>query len=258
MPFFKNRNFLGIKFQPPKKLDPWNNTKLCDNYGNKCLQISKTNGSVIGNEDCLTLNIFTKDIDLENLKPVMFWIHGGAHLRGSGSEYGPDYLMEKPVILITINYRLNIFGYFTTNDENAYGNTAIKDQIAALEWVKDNIAKFGGDATKVTIFGYSSGSDSVSLLQLSSRARGLVDFKIFSNLFLILTGLFHQVISQSGSSLNPRYLQRNPLQYTYKIAKYFNISTETTRDIVEGLQKVDSEILAKAANSSEVTVSNLS
>jgi carboxylesterase type B len=219
------------------KPEPWENVKPCVDYGNSCLQVSKKDGSVLGNEDCLTLNVFTKELNTSNLKPVMFWIHGGAHIRGSSAQFPPDYLIEKPVVFVSINYRLNIFGFFTVNDENAYGNAALKDQVAALEWVQGNIAGFGGDPSRVTICGESSAANSVALLQLSTRARGL----------------FHQVIAESGSALNARYLQRNPLKYAYNIAKYFNVTTETTRDMVEGLQKVDSEELAKAANSSQAT-----
>ncbi|XP_063921663.1 juvenile hormone esterase-like [Zophobas morio] len=221
-----------LRFKPPQNPNPWNGVKPCQKFGNPCLQISKTDGSVIGSEDCLTLNVFTNELDVTRLKPVMFWIHGGAHLRGSGSLYGPDYLVEKPIVLVTVNFRLNVFGFLTVNDENAYGNTGIKDQVAALKWVRDNIAKFGGDASRVTIFGESSGANCVSLLQLCPRTKGL----------------YHQVIVQSGSALNSRYLQRNPLKYVYNIANYFNVSSETTKTMVEGLQTIDAKELTKVAH----------
>ncbi|XP_064211307.1 juvenile hormone esterase-like isoform X2 [Tribolium castaneum] len=188
-----------------------------------------------GNEDCLTLNVFTRD--LTNPSPVMVYFHGGAHLRGSGADLGPEYLMEKSVVLVTVNFRLNVFGFLTTCDENAFGNAGIKDQVRALEWVQENIAGFGGDPGNVTIFGESSGADSVSLLLLSPRTKGL----------------FHRVILQSGSSLNPRYLQRNPLPFVVNLAKYFGIRCENTKSIVEGLQEIDGSELLKAANEAKAT-----
>ncbi|XP_044268467.1 juvenile hormone esterase-like isoform X2 [Tribolium madens] len=224
-----------LRFQAPEPPEPWNGTKICHEYGPKCLQTAKTGGSITGNEDCLTLNVFTQN--LENPKPVLVYFHGGAHLRGSGADLGPEYLMEKPVVLVTVNFRLNVFGFLSTNDENAWGNAGIKDQVRALEWVRGNIGGFGGDGAKVTIFGESSGADSVGLIQLSPRGRGL----------------FQGVIMQSGSSLNSRYLQRNPLNFVMNLANFFGINCDNTKNMVEGLRNIEGEELVKASNSTKAT-----
>lgn len=134
------------------------------------MQVSQYDNSISGNENCLTLNVFTTS--LFSSKPVMFWIHGGAYIRSSSSIYPPDYLITENIVLVSLNYRLNVFGFLSTQDSNAYGNVGLKDQLLALEWVKTNIARFGGNPLRVTIFGESSAANSVSLLQMSPKAKG--------------------------------------------------------------------------------------
>jgi para-nitrobenzyl esterase len=143
-------------------------------------------------EDCLTLNVWTRANTTEDKLPVMVWIHGGALVWGSGSEYKGEELTKRDVILVTVNYRLGPLGYFAhseLNDENngSSGNQGYRDQIAALRWVQDNINEFGGDPNNVTIFGESAGSWSVNVLQASPLSQGL----------------FHKVIGQSGARLLP-------------------------------------------------------
>ena len=113
---------------------------------------------------------------IENLIPVMVWFHGGGLTTGSGSpeEYGPKYWMDDgSVVLVSINYRLNVFGFFSLGNDEVPGNQGLRDQQLALSWIKDNIAGFGGDPELVTIFGQSAGSYSVYQQVLSPRARGL-------------------------------------------------------------------------------------
>ncbi len=133
-------------------------------------------------EDCLTLNIWTP----ANMKPgaklpVMFWIYGGGFITGSTSEWRQDgaHLATKNVIVVTFNYRMNIFGFFThpelaaESPAHAAGNYGLMDAVAALQWVKTNIGAFGGNASNVTIFGESAGSFAVSALMASPQAHGL-------------------------------------------------------------------------------------
>jgi para-nitrobenzyl esterase len=125
----------------------------------------------------------------------MFWLHGGANAGGTASSelYKDGTLVNRGVILVTVNYRLNIFGFLAHPDltrespNHASGNYALMDQIAGLRWVQDNIAKFGGDPNAVTVFGQSAGAQDTSLLMISPLAKGL----------------FHRVIVQSGSAINP-------------------------------------------------------
>ena len=140
-------------------------------------------------EDCLYLNV-RAPLDAAGPSPVMVWIHGGAHQSGSGAAdwYQSDGLVREGVVLVTINYRLNVFGYFShpalsaESPRGRSGNYGLMDILAALEWVRDNIAAFGGDPGNVTIFGESAGGQSVSEVMASPLGRGL----------------FHRAILQSG------------------------------------------------------------
>ena len=146
-------------------------------------------------EDCLYLNIWTPAKSAKDRLPVMVWIHGGGFTRGfSGtSSYNGEPLAHKGAIIVTINYRLGIFGFFAHPDlsaesgHHASGNYALLDQIAALQWVQKNIAAFGGDPARVTIFGESAGSWAVNALMASPLAKGL----------------FQRAIGESGGLFSP-------------------------------------------------------
>ncbi|XP_043235654.1 juvenile hormone esterase-like [Amphibalanus amphitrite] len=147
------------------------------------------NFSKLGQEDCLFLNVYSPRLPEskeEKGLPVMVWVHGGGFISGSGDDdiFGVDYLLDEDVVVVTFNYRLGVFGFITTEDGFATGNLGLRDQALALQWVRDNIAAFGGDPELVTIFGESAGGASVSLLVASPLTKGL----------------FHRAISQSGSA----------------------------------------------------------
>ena len=153
------------------------------------------------NEDCLTLNVRTP-VGAANL-PVMVWIHGGDHTDGSGSDpiYASNALPTRGCVLVTINYRLGLFGFFAhpelagESDAGVSGNYGLLDQICALEWVRDNIAAFGGDPGCVTIFGESAGGEAVLNLMTAPKARGL----------------FHRAIAQSPSDSGRWLHLRKPM-----------------------------------------------
>ena len=106
----------------------------------------------------------------------MAWIHGGAFVGGNSSyaKAGAGYLLDKDIVLVTMNYRLGIFGFFSTGDSAAPGNFGLKDQVLALKWIQENIKIFGGDPNKVTIFGESAGGVSVSLHAISDSSTGTI------------------------------------------------------------------------------------
>lgn len=154
-------------------------------------------------EDCLFLNIRTGNLKGTTPQPVMVWIHGGAHQYGSGSQaiYQSNALVEKGVVLVTINYRLGAFGYLAhpalTEEAGTSGNYGLLDQAAALGWVRENIAAFGGDPANVTLFGESAGAQSITELMALPAA----------------DGLYHKVILQSGASTgNVLHLKKSPIQ----------------------------------------------
>jgi para-nitrobenzyl esterase len=203
----KVRAFLGLPYaappvgdlrwkgpEPPPK---WKGMRDAANYGARCVQGSVYTDMVFQDsgesEDCLYLNVFAPaDTGGRAKLPVMFWIHGGGYKGGSASEprHNGDFLPLKGVVLVTINYRLGVFGFLATPDlakeaGGSAGNYGLMDMVAALQWVHANIAKFGGDPGNVTIFGESAGSFAVSTLLVAAPARGL----------------FQKAIGESGGAL---------------------------------------------------------
>jgi para-nitrobenzyl esterase len=181
--------------QPPAK---WKGERDATGFGAHCAQNHVFDDMVFQDagpsEDCLFLNVYAPaGANAKSKLPVMFWIHGGGYAGGASSEprHNGDFLPTKGVVLVTINYRLGVFGFLATADlakeaNGAAGNYGLLDMVAALQWVKTNIGKFGGDPGNVTIFGESAGSFAVSTLMASPAAQGL----------------FHKVIGESGAAFS--------------------------------------------------------
>lgn len=144
----------------PRKIEPWNETLDAFEFGEDCVQANLDDDTIFGVEDCLYLNVFVpKECPVQSSKlPVIFNIFGGQFAFGSSSFYGPDFIMETDVILVTINYRVGVFGFLSLNLHEYSGNMALKDQAIALRWIHENIGRFGGDNKRITIFGHSSGT----------------------------------------------------------------------------------------------------
>jgi para-nitrobenzyl esterase len=190
-----------LRWAPPKPAADWQGVRQAISFGHACLQTPYAKESLYYmdaepmGEDCLNLNIWTAAKSNNEKRPVMVWIHGGALTRGSGSipTYNGEMFAKKGVVLVTINYRLGVLGFFShpeltaESEHKASGNYAVMDQIAALKWVQKNIAGFGGDPAKVTIFGESAGSWSVNYLTASPLAKGL----------------FARAIGESGAAFAP-------------------------------------------------------
>ncbi|KAK9872877.1 hypothetical protein WA026_020229 [Henosepilachna vigintioctopunctata] len=180
----------SLRFKEPEEIEKWNHTFFATKDAPKCAQKNYLFGihNIEGSEDCLYLNVYTPNLDFKKKPiPVMVFIHWGGFFAGySGSEYlGPEYFMDKDVVLVTFNYRLGVLGFFSTYDDSAPGNFGFKDQTLALKWVQKNIKNFGGDNTKVTIFGQSAGGASVHYHMISKNSEGL----------------FQRAISESGTAL---------------------------------------------------------
>lgn len=136
------------------------------------------NGSAMS-EDCLRLNIYSRALQPIARKPVLVYIHPGGFYSVSGQSYnfaGPQNLMDRNIVLVTMNYRLGSLGFLSTGTIDAPGNNGLKDQVIALRWIRSHIVNFGGDPNSVTIMGYSAGGMSVSLHMVSPMSRGETDF----------------------------------------------------------------------------------
>ncbi|KAJ8682867.1 hypothetical protein QAD02_018659 [Eretmocerus hayati] len=222
------------RFRDPVPKSCWSGILDCKEYGSICSQLDWFTKKLSGSDDCLFLNVFAKNIETDIKRPVMVWIHGGGFIFGSGDDdfYGPDYLVRKEVILVTINYRLGVLGFLNLDSEVAPGNQGLKDQVLALQWVRDNIVNFGGDPNNVTIFGESAGGASVHYLTISPLAKGL----------------FHKAICQSGVVFNPWASITNDRckSFAYKLCKFLGKEAKNDQEVVDYLRAVDSLKLIEA------------
>ena len=171
-----------LRWRPPAPAASWSGVRKAAAYGPQCMQPVRPGSTMPMSEDCLSLNIWTPAGRTGASRlPVMVWIHGGGFVWGSGGApfYDGSHFAERGVVLVTLNYRLGRFGFFAhpaltrADAEGLLGNYGLMDQIAALRWVKANIAAFGGDPANVTVFGESAGAISVNYLLTSPMARGL-------------------------------------------------------------------------------------
>ncbi|MEM1111986.1 MAG: carboxylesterase family protein [Pseudomonadota bacterium] len=189
-----------LRWRTPQAVAPWTDLREALVHGPSCAQfstaltdgLSAEDGAISGSEDCLTLSVYAPvPQEGEGPLPVMFWIHGGGNTIGTGATYdGSELAASERVVVVSINYRLGVLGWFShpalraqaANALDASGNFGVLDMVAALTWVRDNIRAFGGDPQQVTIFGESAGGRDVFALLVAPQARGL----------------FHRAIAQSG------------------------------------------------------------
>ena len=173
----------ALRWRPPQRAAAWQGVRKADRLGHNCMQLQPYGDidpfAAGVSEDCLYLNVWTKSLD--GSRPVMVWIHGGGFFAGFGGEqrhYG-GVLARKGAVVVTINYRLGALGFMAhpafaaESPQHAAGNYGLLDQVAALDWVRRNIARFGGDPSRVTVFGESAGGMSVGSLIGSPLAEGL-------------------------------------------------------------------------------------
>ncbi|HEX5420242.1 MAG TPA: carboxylesterase family protein [Gammaproteobacteria bacterium] len=181
-----------LRWKTPQPVHAWSGLKEAKSFAPACMQASSPYSPVASmSEDCLYLNVWTPAKTPADKLPVMVWIYGGAFAGGATSlpTYDGTHFAENGVVLVSVSYRLGPFGFLAhpelTKEGKGAGNYGLLDQIAGLEWVKQNIAKFGGDPTRVTVFGESAGGIAVSMLTVSPYAKGL----------------FQRAISESGGDL---------------------------------------------------------
>ncbi|MCA9997991.1 MAG: carboxylesterase family protein [Anaerolineales bacterium] len=263
------------RWRPPQPVEPWIGVRLATKFSPTAYQratgIEKfidglVNGQGWGfarregvklllkvapkpkaSEDCLYLNVRTPTLDSEARLPVMVWIHGGDHQDGAGSEifYDSNGLAEQGVVAVTINYRLGLMGYFAHPElmaesaQGVAGNYGTLDQIAALRWVQENIAAFGGDPDNVTIFGESAGGESVIHMLTSPLARGL----------------FHKAIAQSAANAGQMiHLKRPFLTHPAAIQSSLAFAAKagvTGRNQLAQLRQLSADALYKTVRQNE-------
>lgn len=210
-----------LRFKDPEPGEPWIGDLDASQLPHICNQLI-----LKGREDCLYLNVYTPldALNSTTSKAVMVFIHGGGFLLG-GSQQNHDFqtLLQKDVIAVMFQYRLGVLGFLSTEDSSAPGNLGLKDQTLALHWVKDNIASFGGDVDRITIFGRSAGAASIHYQMLAPSA----------------AGLFSRAIMHSGNSFDPWASGRDFLWAAQEIAVRFGCPTEPSDDLVTCLQGVN-------------------
>ncbi|MDW6004951.1 carboxylesterase/lipase family protein [Vibrio mangrovi] len=242
-----------LRWRAPQPAESWDGVLQAKDFANDCLQASfPGDTSQMNNErseNCLFLNVWKPAEPSRTLRPVMVWIHGGGFVNGGSSAptYDGTSFAENGVVMVSFNYRLGRFGFFAhpaltaAQEESVLGNYGFMDQIAALKWVKENIAQFGGDPNRVTVVGESAGGVSIHVLLTSPLAENLFD----------------QAIIQSGAgrTLSSRYISKEneetgaaPAETAgILFAKKFNISGEGP-DTLEALRALPAEDVVSGLN----------
>ncbi|XP_054746991.1 esterase B1-like [Anastrepha obliqua] len=193
-----------LRFKSPQPAEPWLGVRDCTKCPPKCMQCNRYTGVVEGSEDCLYLNVYVKRLRSDRPLPVIVYLIGGRFTTGDASHaaWGPDYIMMKDVLLITMGFRLGALGFlsFPEPELQVPGNAGLKDIFLALQWIKQNCNNFNGDPKNITLFGHSSGSAAAHLLMHLPQCENL----------------FHKVILMSGTQM---YIRKVP-HLEYRFAKH--------------------------------------
>lgn len=248
-----NKVFLGIpygkapvhnlRFMPPVEVDPWEGVKNCQNEAMAPMQSYRPGETFPVSEDCLTVNVYTSAKEDTDKLPVLVWIFGGGFTGGRSNdpEFDGEVLAERGAVVVTINYRVNIFGFFSTTElEERTGkaqNNGILDQQMALRWVKENIERFGGDSQHVMIFGQSAGGVSVRMHLVSEYSKGL----------------FTSAVVESGGGLNEADLVRPKEEFQELCQECLNrvgwtlddVLTKSAQEVLDTMLPMAQEILQR-------------
>ncbi|KAL1402740.1 hypothetical protein pipiens_019660 [Culex pipiens pipiens] len=229
-----------LRFANPVPPEPWAEVYDGTQPREPCIQVSNfvPIAPVIGSEDCLYLNVYRVK-EVRGLLPVMVFLHAGGFDSGTASPltYGPEKIMDagRKVVLVTVQYRLGVFGFMSTGDSESPGNYGLKDQAMALRWVRKNIGRFGGDPDRITLVGSSAGAASAQLHMMSPLSRGL----------------FSRVILMSGSALaywaTPDQNPMNNARLQVGALGISPVDTMTSADVVKVLRSASAEYLVESA-----------
>ncbi|XP_034250336.1 acetylcholinesterase-like isoform X2 [Thrips palmi] len=231
-----------LRFQAPQPPEPWEGARPALDHGADSLQNDFMLRKQAGSEDCLYLNVYSPQVPssvrtpVEGAPwPVMVWFYPGGFTNGTSHmrQYAPEWLVAKGVVLVTVTYRLGALGFLSLRSSKCPGNAGLKDAVASLQWVRDNIGVFGGDPNRVTVFGCSAGGAVTELLQLAPAAKGL----------------FQRAIMQSASSLNQWCLLEaaEARRRAFRLGEALGCSTQDEDELLAFLQKAPAvDILAKS------------
>ncbi|XP_030026302.2 esterase E4 [Manduca sexta] len=221
-----------LRFQPPVPHKGWEGIYEALENKPTCLQLNARmrNGEefgISGSEDCLYINVFTPN--LQASAPVIVFDYNDNFRTGfNGSKtYSPQFFVEEGVIVVTLNHRLGVLGYLTTENDVIPGNNGLRDFILGLQWVQKNIKEFGGDPNRVTIMGNRGGATIAEIMLYSEKAKGL----------------FSAVIMQSGSAFESLYFYKNPQEKAFALGKIFEVETDDSKVLLEALQNASAEEL---------------
>lgn len=220
----------SLRFKAPEELEPWEGVRDALREGNRAPHYDMLTKDFTGDEDCLFLNVYVPQTSSDSPLPVMVWIHGGGFAYGHADAdvYGPEFLMNKSVILVTVNYRIGILGFLNLETQGASGNMGLKDQTASLKWVNREIEHFGGDANNVTLFGESAGGASVHFHMMSPLSKGL----------------FHKSIIMSGSAMCDWAFTKNHIQRAFDLGKLLGCDTKDKEELLNFFRTITPKTFA--------------
>lgn len=211
----------NLRFLAPVRKQRWIETWNATYWSPICVQINPSNVDEMS-EDCLYMNVFSNNLTAS--MPVIVYIHGGSFSWGDAkSQAGPQYLMDREVVLVSFNYRLGALGFMSVGTEEIPGNAAMKDMALVLQWVNRNIINFGGNPNKVTLVGWSAGALAVHALMLSP----------------MVEGLFHRVVAISESLAGLRSLPKDYLSLAMRYGERLNCPTTEINSLIECLRNVN-------------------
>ena len=229
------------RFSIPEPVEPWSGVYDATKWRDACPQVLQTdqNGDFMTktiSEDCLYVNVW-QPVNNDTNRAVMVWIHGGAYFSGTifATFYDGKYIAAQNVVVVSINYRLGQFGFFYAGTDDAPGNVGLHDQLLALQWVSNNIHKFGGDPNKVTIFGESAGSFAVGSLIISPLSQDL----------------FQRAIMQSGSPTSHDAFQtrKEAIKTSLNLALNVQCPIDSMQTMVDCLRNKTTEQVLKGFSS---------
>ncbi|XP_022115695.2 juvenile hormone esterase-like [Pieris rapae] len=214
------------RFKPPVPKKPWFHILDATRNGPVCPQMEIKFKRNQMNEDCLSLNIYVPAKLITKPLAIFVYIHGGSYFLSSGntdSTYGPQYLLQKDIIFVTMNYRLHALGFLSLNTKDACGNSGIKDVILSLKWIKQNLKYFGGDTSRITVGGQSSGATLANLLMLSTNTNGL----------------FQQAVLLCGAAFSPRGIIRHPENEAFVLGNTLGVKSNDSTNLINRLRQMN-------------------